>query len=269
MDMQSIAQEHMILDSVAAAAAGVDVFLSGPAQAGATSSGPRPLLVVIHGGPTSERGLSWDAEAQYFATRGWHYLLVNYRGSTGFGRKFQDQLKGQWGVVDVQDARSAAEHLVEQGLADPERLVIMGGSAGGYTTLMALTQDPGFWTAGISSYGIGQLYDLQAGSHRFELRYETTLIGPLPESGRLWKERSPLTHVGKLRVPVLLFHGRQDKAVPAQQSIDFAEAVRRQGGTAELVLYDDEGHGFTREANRRDQIEKIERFLDKHVLARQ
>lgn len=240
-----------------------------PAQAGATGSGPRPLLVVIHGGPTSERGLSWDAEAQYFATRGWHYLLVNYRGSTGFGRKFQDQLKGQWGVVDVQDARSAAEHLVEQGLADPERLVIMGGSAGGYTTLMALTQDPGFWTAGISSYGIGQLYDLQAGSHRFELRYETTLIGPLPESGRLWKERSPLTHVSKLRAPVLLFHGRQDKAVPVKQSIDFAEAVRRQGGTAELVVYDDEGHGFTREATRRDQIETIERFLDKYVLARQ
>jgi dipeptidyl aminopeptidase/acylaminoacyl peptidase len=239
------------------------------AQPGPGREGPRPLLVVVHGGPTSERGLGWEAQAQYFATRGWHVVLVNHRGGSGFGRAFQDLLNGQWGVVDVQDARGAAEHLVAAGLADPTRLVITGASAGGYTTLMALTQAPDFWAAGVSSAGIGQMYDIVAASHRFEVHYEWTLIGPLPEAGPLWKERSPLTHVRQVRAPVLLFHGRKDNVVAAQQSIEFAEAVKRQGGVAELVLYDEEGHVFAREATRRDQIERMERFLDKYVLCRQ
>ena len=230
---------------------------------------PRPTLVLVHGGPTSERTLTWDAPAQYFATRGWHYILVNHRGGTGSGRDFQHQLDGQWGVVDVQDARAAAEHLVARGLADPQRLVITGTSAGGYTTLMALTQDPDFWAAGISTAGIGHLYDLLIGSHRFEINYNDTLLGRLPAAGPLWKARSPLTHVKQVRAPVLLFHGRDDLAVPVQQSIDYAEAVRRQGGVAELVIYEGEGHGVHREANRRDQIERMERFLDKYVLALQ
>jgi len=240
-----------------------------PARVPAGESGPRPLLVLVHGGPTSERGLTWDAPAQYWATRGWHYVLINHRGGSGFGRDFQHQLDGQWGVVDVQDARAAAEYLVSVGLADPQRLVITGTSAGGFTTLMALTQDPEFWAAGISTAGIGEHYEVMVGSHRFEKHYETTLIGRLPQAGPLWKARSPLTHVRAVRKPVLLFHGRDDKVVPVQQSIDYAEAVRRQGGVAELVLYDGEGHGVAQEANRRDQIERMERFLDKYVLALQ
>jgi dipeptidyl aminopeptidase/acylaminoacyl peptidase len=237
-----------------------------PAQA---ADGPRPLMVLVHGGPTSERGLAWEPQAQYFATRGWHVVLLNHRGGSGFGRVFQDQLTGQWGVVDVADARGAAEHLVAAGQADPQRLVITGTSAGGYTTLMALAQDPDFWAAGVSSAGIGLMYDIVAVSHRFEKYYEWTLMGPLPETGALWKERSPLTHVRKVKAPVLLFHGRKDNVVGVQQSIDFAEAVRRRGGVAELVLYDDEGHTFAREATRRDQIEQMERFLDKYVLSQQ
>jgi dipeptidyl aminopeptidase/acylaminoacyl peptidase len=238
--------------------------LSGPGDAH-----PRPLLVNIHGGPTSERGLTWDAQAQYFATRGWHYVQVNYRGGTGYGRAFQDKLDGQWGVVDVEDARAAAEHLVTAGLADPRRLVITGASAGGFTTLMALTQDPEFWAAGVSLAGIGHHYDVIAGSHRFEVNYSDSLLGRLPEAGPLWKARSPLTHAARVRRPVQLFHGRQDNVVPVQQSIDFAEAVRRQGGVADLVIYEDEGHSFVKEANRRDQVERMERFLDKYVLAQQ
>jgi len=226
----------------------------------------RPLIVFIHGGPTSEAPLRWDAQAQYFATRGWHYLVVNHRGGTGFGRAYQELLAGQWGVVDVQDARSGAEHLIARGLADAERVVITGGSAGGYTTLMALTQDPDFWAAGVALFGIGNLYELKQGSHRFEVNYEQGLIGRLPEAGPLWVERSPLTFVKNTRAPLLLFHGKEDKAVPYPQSVEFAEAVRRKGGVAELVLYDDEGHGFVREANRRDQLEKMERFLEKYVI---
>lgn len=237
---------------------------------GQTSSAPRrPLIVMVHGGPTSERPLTWDAQAQYFATRGYHYLMVNHRGGTGYGRDYQDLLRGQWGIVDVEDARSGAEYVIERGLADPQRVVITGGSAGGYTTLMALTRDPDFWAAGIALFGVGNLYDLRKGSHRFEVNYELGLVGPLPQAGKLWKERSPLTHVGALRAPVLLFHGKDDKAVPHQQSVDFAEAVRRNQGVAELVSYEGEGHGFVRETTRRDLIEKMEAFLDKYVLCQQ
>jgi dipeptidyl aminopeptidase/acylaminoacyl peptidase len=230
------------------------------------AQGPRPTLVMVHGGPTSERSLGWDPEAQYFAGRGWHCLQVNHRGGSGSGRGYQDMLDGAWGVVDVEDARTGAEYLLARGLADPDRIAITGGSAGGYTTLMALVKDPGFWTAGVSLYGIGNLYDLQMGSHRFEQPYNRSLIGPLPECAERWIERSPLTHVANVRAPVQLFHGKQDDAVPYEQSVEFAEAVRRQGGVAELVLYDDEGHGFRKTANRRDQIEKMEAFLEKYVI---
>jgi dipeptidyl aminopeptidase/acylaminoacyl peptidase len=252
--------------------------MSWPTAGGATSwgilyqareAGPRPLIVSVHGGPTSERGLNWEADAQYFATRGWHYLLVNHRGGTGFGRAYQNLLDGQWGVVDVEDARSGAEHLIRAGLADPRRLVITGHSAGGYTTLMALTADPDFWTAGVALSGIGHMYDMKQGAHRFEVNYEDRLIGQLPEAGPLWVERSPLAHVKNVRAPVLLFHGAKDKVVPVRQSIDFAEAVRRNGGSAELVVFDEEGHSFGLEANLRTIYETMERFLDKYVMCQQ
>ncbi len=237
-----------------------------PAIGPDANAGPRPLIVSVHGGPTSERDLGWDAQAQYFATRGWHYLLVNHRGGTGFGRAYQDLLNGQWGVVDVEDSRTGAERLIASGLADPQRAVITGGSAGGYTTLMALTQDPDFWAAGVSFFGIGNHYELIQNSHRFEVNYNDPMLGRLPEAGPLWKERSPLTHVKNVRAPVLLLHGKEDVAVPYQQSVEFADAVKRNGGLAELVLYDDEGHGFVKETNRQDAMEKMEKFLMKYVV---
>jgi dipeptidyl aminopeptidase/acylaminoacyl peptidase len=230
---------------------------------------PRPLLVHMHGGPTSQVPLTWVSQAQYFATRGWHYLIVNHRGGTGFGRAYQDQLRGRWGVVDLEDARTGAEQIIQSRGADPKRVAITGGSAGGYATLWALTQQPEFWTAGVALFPLADIYDAVVGSHRFERHYEEGLFGRLPEAGPLWKERSPLTHVDRVRAPVLLFHGTEDKAVPHQQSVAFAEAVKRRGGTAELVSYEGEGHGFTREANRRDVIERMERFLEKHVICLQ
>ncbi len=232
----------------------------------ADAPGARPLLVWIHGGPTSEVQQGWDPQAQYFAGRGWHYLSVNYRGGTGNGRAYQNLLNGEWGVVDVEDARSGAEHLIQQGIVDPKRIAIAGGSAGGYTTLMALVRDPDFWTAGVSLYGVGNLYDLRLGAHRFEARYEDTLVGKLPEQAPLWIERSPLTHVKNAKAPVLLFHGKQDKAVPFQQSVDFADAVKANGGIAELILYEDERHGFRQEQNRKDYVERMEAFLEKYVV---
>ena len=252
------------------AGAGAGDTASGdPYAAPGRSASPRPLLIRVHGGPTSEDRFGWNADCQFFATRGWHVLSVNHRGGTGYGRAYQDLLNGQWGVVDVEDARSGAEALVERGLADLDRIVITGGSAGGYTTLMSLCRHPDFWAAGVSLFGVGNLYDLKQGSHRFEVNYEQRLIGSLPDAGPLWKERSPLTHVANVKAPVLLFHGKDDKAVPVQQSIDFAEGVHKRGGVAELVTYDGEGHGFVKEATRRDVLEKTLAFLEKWVICRQ
>lgn len=267
VDAESLSRPEVISWETAGdmTAWGVLYRATGPAAA----KSPRPLIVHIHGGPTSEVPLTWSPQAQYFATRGWHYLFVNHRGGAGFGRAYQDMLNGAWGVVDQEDARSGAEHLIGAGLADAQRVVITGGSAGGYSTLMALTRQPDFWAAGVSLYGIGNMYEVRIGSHRFEVNYEQGLIGRLPETGRLWKERSPLTHVKNVRAPLLLFHGTEDKAVPYQQSVEFAEAVKRNGGIAELVSYEGEGHGFVKEANRRDMLEKMEKFLDKYVLCLQ
>jgi len=240
-----------------------------PAVGPGAEQSPRPFLVYMHGGPTSQVPLTWLPQAHYFATRGWHYLVVNHRGGTGYGRAYQDLLRGGWGVVDLEDARTGAEHVIQNRGADPKRVAITGGSAGGYATLWALTQQPEFWTAGVALFPLAQIYDAVMGAHRFERHYEEGLIGRLPEAGALWRERSPITHVDKVRAPVLLFHGTADKAVPYQQSVDFEEAVRRRGGTAELVSYEGEGHGFAQESNRRDMMERMERFLDKYVLTLQ
>ena len=231
-----------------------------------SGEGPRPTLVSVHGGPTSETPLSWRAEAHFWASQGWHVLHLNHRGGTGNGRQFQDMLNELWGVVDTEDARSGAEYLVAQGLADPARLVITGGSAGGFTTMMALVTDPDFWTAGVSLFGIGHQYEVRLGSHRFEARYEDTLIGPLPETAQRWVERSPVFRAENVKAPVLLFHGKEDKVIPYQQTVDYADKVRANGGIAEVVLYDEEGHGFRMEKNRRAQLTKMEAFLDRYVV---
>jgi dipeptidyl aminopeptidase/acylaminoacyl peptidase len=179
---------------------------------------------------------------------------VNYGGSTGFGRKYRERLNGNWGVVDVDDCANAARFLVEQGKADSQRLIIRGGSAGGYTTLAALTFRDVF-KAGASYYGISDLEALEQDCHKFESRYNTSLIAPYPEASDLYKERSPIHHTQRLSCPIILFQGLDDKVVPANQAEMMLAAMREKKLPVAYIAFAGEGHGFRK-------AENIKRSLD-------
>jgi dipeptidyl aminopeptidase/acylaminoacyl peptidase len=170
-------------------------------------------------------------------------LDVNYGGSTGFGRAYRDALKGQWGVVDVEDCVAGARYLAEQGLVDPERLVIRGGSAGGLTTLCALTFHDVF-KAGASYYGVSDLKGLDADSHKFESHYNEYLIAPKPEADALYLARSPIHHTDALKRPMIFFQGLDDKVVPPPQSEVMVDALRARGVPVAYITLEGEGHGF-------------------------
>lgn len=204
-----------------------------------------PYLVWVHGGPTSHSGPSASAKAAYWTSRGVGVLDVNYGGSTGYGRAYRERLKGQWGVVDVDDVVAAASGLAAAGLADPERLAIEGGSAGGWTVLAALVGSDTF-AAGVSRYGVGDARALAAETHDFEARYLDGLIGPLPEAEEVYRERSPLSRPERFRVPLLILQGTEDRIVPPSQAEAIRDALRERGVPHAYVLYEGEGHGFRR-----------------------
>ncbi len=226
------------------------LFYYAPVNPGvAAPSGERPPLIVIcHGGPTSAAATRLNLAIQYWTTRGFAVADVDYRGSSGYGRAYRERLNGQWGIVDVDDCVNAAQFLVARGLADGDRLVIRGGSAGGFTTLAALTFRPGVFKAGACYYGIGDLEALQRDTHKFESRYNDRLIAPYPERVDLYRERSPIHAVDRLSCPVIFFHGREDVAVPVNQAEMMAEAIRRKGLRADLIVFDGEQHGFRQRA---------------------
>jgi dipeptidyl aminopeptidase/acylaminoacyl peptidase len=206
--------------------------------------GEKPLLMVIgHGGPTGMASSTLKLATQFWTSRGIAVLDVNYGGSTGFGRAYRDALKGQWGVIDVEDCVAGARYLAEQGLVDPERLLIRGGSAGGLTTLCALAFHDVF-KAGASYYGVSDLKGLDADSHKFESHYNEYLIAPAPEAQRLYMERSPINHADKLRHPMIFFQGLDDKVVPPPQSEVMVEALRTRGVPVAYMTLEGEGHGF-------------------------
>lgn len=219
-----------------------------------------PYVVLVHGGPTSHVGPAPSAKTAFFTSRGIGVLDVNYGGSTGYGRDYRDRLKGQWGVVDVDDVAAAASALAEAGLADPERLAIAGGSAGGWTVLAAVTNTDVF-SAGISRYGVGDARALAEDTHDFEARYLDGLIGPLPEAEAVYVERSPLSHPERFRVPLLILQGSEDRVVPPSQ----AEAIRDALAAHEIphayVLYEGEGHGFRRAETVIDSLRRELGFL--------
>jgi dipeptidyl aminopeptidase/acylaminoacyl peptidase len=213
-----------------------------------------PLLVKCHGGPTSSASSALNLTTQFWTSRGIAVLDVNYGGSTGFGRAYRERLRGNWGIVDVDDSISGAKFLVAQGLVDKKRIVISGGSAGGYTTLAALVFRD-FFHGGASYYGISDLAELARDTHKFESRYLDWLIGPYPQQEERYRERSPLHHVDRLSKPVIFFQGDEDKVVAPSQSEAMIEALRRKGSPVGYFLFSGEQHGFRKAAN-------IQRCLD-------
>ncbi len=202
-----------------------------------------PLIVESHGGPTSHATPALDAEFLYWTSRGIAVLDVNYRGSSGYGREYRNKLRGTWGVVDTEDCVNGALHLAAEGLADPRRLAIRGGSAGGYATLCALTFHDAF-AAGASYFGVADAEALATDTHKFESRYLDRLIGPYPEQAALYRERSPIHHARRLSSPVILFQGLEDKVVPPNQAETMAAALERNGVPHAYLAFEGEQHGF-------------------------
>ncbi len=213
-----------------------------------------PLLVISHGGPTGATSSALSLSIQYWTSRGIAVLDVNYGGSTGYGREYRNRLRGQWGIVDVDDCANGARYLAEKGEVDGQRLIIRGGSAGGYTTLAALTFRNVF-KAGASYYGVSDLEALAVETHKFESRYLDNLIGPYPARRDLYIERSPIYSAERLSCPVIFFQGLEDKVVPPNQAERMVEALRRKGVPVAYVPFEGEQHGFRQAAN-------IKRALD-------
>ena len=213
-----------------------------------------PLLVKSHGGPTNATSVSLDLSIQYWTSRGFAVLDVNYGGSTAYGRAYRERMKGQWGIVDVDDCVNGALYLVRQGLADGKRLAIDGGSAGGYTTLAALTFRNVF-AAGASYYGVSDLETLAKDTHKFESRYLDGLVGAYPQEAEVYRQRSPVNFTSQLSCPLILFQGLEDKIVPPDQAESMFDAVWAKGIATAYLPFPGEQHGFRR-------AENIKRALD-------
>lgn len=213
-----------------------------------------PLIVMSHGGPTSAARPQLSLAVQFWTSRGFGVVDVNYRGSTGYGRAYREALNKNWGIVDVDDCIAAARHLVERGDVDPQRLVIRGSSAGGYTTLCALTFHDDF-AAGCSLYGVADLEALATDTHKFESRYLDGLVGPYPEQADLYRERSPIHHTDKLDTPMLILQGLDDEIVPPAQAEMMAGALRAKGVPFAYLPFEGEQHGFRQATNIRRALE--------------
>lgn len=216
-----------------------------------------PLVVMSHGGPTGQSNVSFSFKVQYFTSRGWAVLDVNYGGSTGYGREYRNRLLGKWGIVDVADCVAGVQHLVELGLADENRVAIRGGSAGGYTTLRALTTTNTF-KVGASYYGIGDMRALVRDTHKFESEYLSNLI-PLD----LLDERSPINFLANFNSPVIFYQGQEDAVVPPNQSQSMYDALAQKGITTAMFLFEGEGHGFRRAESNQIALESELTFFSR------
>jgi dipeptidyl aminopeptidase/acylaminoacyl peptidase len=221
-----------------------------------------PLIVIAHGGPTSAARTTLNMGVQFWTSRGLAVLDVNYGGSTGYGRAYRRRLYGQWGMVDVDDCAHGAEYLAKRKEVDGRRLAIRGGSAGGYTTLCALTFRDVF-KAGASHFGISDLEVFDKETHKFESRYNLTLIGPYPERRDLYRERSPIHFIDRISSPVILFQGLEDKIVPPTQAELIVKALRSKGMPVAYIPFEGEQHGFRRTENIKRALEAELYFYSK------
>jgi dipeptidyl aminopeptidase/acylaminoacyl peptidase len=214
-----------------------------------------PLLVHVHGGPTAAATPVLNLDIQYWTSRGFCVADVDYRGSTGYGRRYREALKGRWGIVDLDDVVACARHLADAGRVDPARMAISGGSAGGFTTLAALTMRPGVFTAGASHYGVADLGALARETHKFESRYLDGLVAPWPEGAAVYAERSPINHVDALDTPLAVFQGDEDEVVPPAQAEVIVAALKAKGVPHAYRLFAGEQHGFRKAANIRAALD--------------
>jgi dipeptidyl aminopeptidase/acylaminoacyl peptidase len=213
-----------------------------------------PLIVSVHGGPTSAARPTFSMAVQYWTTRGFAWADVDYRGSTGYGRPFRELLNGAWGHVDVEDAAAAARHLAAEGLVDGDRMAIRGGSAGGTTTLLATLLGHDF-AAGVSYFGVTDIGDLLATTHKFESRYFDSIIGPMPDAEPIVLERSPITHAGSAHVPTLILQGLEDAVVPPAQAEAIVAALEANEVPHAYLPFEGEQHGFRIAANQVTALE--------------
>jgi dipeptidyl aminopeptidase/acylaminoacyl peptidase len=251
--------EHITFDSVDGSGAPRRAHAQFYPPASVDSHGPEgelpPLLVQIHGGPTSAAVPVLNVGVQYWTSRGFAVVDVNYGGSTGYGRAYRQELQEEWGVIDVADCLAAARRLAGQGRVDVDRLCIRGGSAGGFTTLAALARDDTPFAAGADHYGVADLAALAADTHKFESRYLDRLLGPYPQAREVYDERSPIHHVDRFTRPLIVLQGAEDEVVPPNQSEMIVDALRARGTPVAYLLFEGEQHGFRREENIRRALD--------------
>ncbi len=231
-----------------------------------------PLIVAIHGGPTWQTGAGLYLRDQYWTTRGYALVQINYVGSSGYGKQYASLLRGQWGVADIADAASAVDYLAEQGLIDRKRVGITGLSAGGYATMQALAVYPDIFAAGVAESGISDMQAMFDETHKFESQYLQPLCFPAntntsdEERSRIIRERSPIHQAQRIKSPLLILGGKEDKIVPPTQATRLARAIEKNGGTVEVVVYEGEGHIFTRGENVRDSVVRMEGWWGRFLL---
>lgn len=229
-------------------------------------SDPPPLLVWIHGGPTSQWPVTFIPRFAYFLDRGWAILVPDHRGSTGHGRAYAQAMAGRWGELEMADCAAGMRAAADRGWADGRRMVPMGGSAGGFTVLNLLAHHPDLCAAGVDLFGVTDLFDLDETTHRFEAHYSHSLVGPLPEAADRYRERSPINVADRITAPLLILQGSADAVVVPAQSANLAERLRARGAIVEHHVYEGEGHGWLRPETVVDELTRVESFLRRHVL---
>ncbi|MCJ7716730.1 MAG: prolyl oligopeptidase family serine peptidase, partial [Anaerolineales bacterium] len=238
-----------------------------PLNPGFSGNGNPPLLIIIHSGPTRQKWAEFQPRTQYFTSRGFAVLEVNYRGSTGYGRDYCQAIQENWGLVDVEDCLSGATYVTNQGWADPENMFLLGSSSGGLTVYQSMVRYPGIFKAGITLYGIVNHLALLKNPPKFERHYSDWLIGPYPEAAELYHKRSPIFFADQIQDPIAIFQGGKDPIVPRDQADQIVSALKSNGIPYLYRLYPDEGHGFKGKDSLEDFYQQVEMFLQAQLKA--